>query len=69
MPDYGIARRDFPKGRAADLVKKLYQLDENIQVFLCHDYLLKKRQEYCCGSSVAEQKPNSLRYETAVMPL
>lgn len=59
MPDYGIARCDFTKGNAADLIdsfKKLYHLDENIWVFFCHDYLLKERQECCCESSIVEQK-------------
>ena len=63
MPDYGTARCDFPKGSAAvlfDSVKKLYQLDENIRVFLCHDYLPKDRQEYSCETSIAEQKNTNI---------
>jgi len=63
MPDYGTARCDFPKGSAADLfdsVKKLYQLDENTRVFLCHDYLPEDRQEYHCESSIAEQKHKNI---------
>ena len=68
MPDYGTARCDFPKGSAADLfdsVKKLYQLDENIRVFLCHDYLPKERQEYCCESNIAEQKNTNIHLNTS----
>lgn len=68
MPDYGTARCDFPKGSAADLfdsVKKLYQLDENIRVFLCHDYLSKERQEYCCESNIAEQKNTNIHLNTS----
>ena len=68
MPDYGTARCDFPKGSAAvlfDSVKKLYQLDENIRVFLCHDYLPKERQEYSCESSIAEQKNNNIHLNTS----
>lgn len=63
MPDYGTARCDFPKGSAAvlfDSVKKLYQLDENIRVFLCHDYLPKDRKEYSCETSIAEQKNTNI---------
>jgi glyoxylase-like metal-dependent hydrolase (beta-lactamase superfamily II) len=42
MPDYGTAHCDFPKGSASvlfDSVKRLYQLAENMRVFLFHDYL------------------------------
>ncbi|MFH7766989.1 MBL fold metallo-hydrolase [Acinetobacter sp. BSP-28] len=63
MPDYGTARCDFPKGSAAtlfDSVQKLYQLDENIRVFLCHDYLPAGRQQYQCESSIHEQKENNI---------
>jgi glyoxylase-like metal-dependent hydrolase (beta-lactamase superfamily II) len=41
MPDYGTGRCDFPKGSAADLyasVMRLYQLPDDTQVFVGHDY-------------------------------
>ena len=44
MPDYRTARCDFPKGSAAtlfDSVQALYQLDDQIRGFLCHDYYPK----------------------------
>ena len=59
MPDYGTARCDFPKGSASvlfDSVKKLYQLAENMRVFLCHDYLPEGRYQYSCESSIQAQK-------------
>jgi glyoxylase-like metal-dependent hydrolase (beta-lactamase superfamily II) len=63
MPDYGTARCDFPKGSAAtlfDSVQALYQLDDQIRVFLCHDYLPQGRQEYRCESSIQEQKNSNI---------
>ncbi|MAE73142.1 MAG: MBL fold metallo-hydrolase [Bdellovibrionaceae bacterium] len=42
MPDYGVARCDFPKGSAETLYRsvteKLYQLPESTRVYTAHDY-------------------------------
>jgi len=59
MPDYGTAHCDFPKGSASvlfDSVKRLYQLAENMRVFLCHDYLPEGRHQYSCESSIQAQR-------------
>lgn len=59
MPDYGTAHCDFPKGSASvlfDSVKRLYQLAENMRVFLCHDYLPEGRHQYSCESSIQVQR-------------
>ena len=63
MPDYGTARCDFPKGSASvlfDSVKRLYQLAENMRVFLCHDYLPEGRHQYRCESSIQAQKGTNI---------
>jgi len=63
MPDYGTARCDFPKGSASvlfDSVKMLYQLAENIRVFLCHDYLPEGRHQYRCESSIQAQRGTNI---------
>ena len=63
MPDYGTARCDFPKGSASvlfDSVKMLYQLAENIRVFLCHDYLPEGRYQYSCESSIQAQRGTNI---------
>lgn len=63
MPDYGTARCDFPKGSASvlfDSVKMLYQLADNIRVFLCHDYLPEGRHQYCCESSIQAQRGKNI---------
>lgn len=63
MPDYGTARCDFPKGSASvlfDSVKMLYQLAENIRVFLCHDYLPEGRHQYSCESSIQAQRGTNI---------
>jgi glyoxylase-like metal-dependent hydrolase (beta-lactamase superfamily II) len=59
MPDYGTAHCDFPKGSASvlfDSVKRLYQLAENMRVFLFHDYLPEGRHQYSCESSIQVQR-------------
>lgn len=41
MPDYGVARCDFPEGSANDLydsVAKLYRMPDETRVFTGHDY-------------------------------
>jgi glyoxylase-like metal-dependent hydrolase (beta-lactamase superfamily II) len=42
MPDFGTGRCDFPKGSATDLydsiTNKLYTLDDEVKVFVGHDY-------------------------------
>ena len=63
MPDYGTARCDFPKGSASvlfDSVKILYQLAENMRVFLCHDYLPEGRHQYSCESSIQAQRGTNI---------
>lgn len=63
MPDYGTARCDFPKGSAEvlfDSVQKLYQLNDQTRVFLCHDYLPKSRQTYQYETSIAAQKNTNI---------
>lgn len=63
MPDYGTARCDFPKGSAAILfesVQTLYQLPEDIRVFLCHDYLPEGRSEFICQTDIKSQKQRNI---------
>lgn len=41
MPDYGVARCDFPEGSADalyDSVQRLYRFPDATRVFTCHDY-------------------------------
>jgi glyoxylase-like metal-dependent hydrolase (beta-lactamase superfamily II) len=41
MPDYGVARCDFPGGSAEDLwnsIQRLYRLPDETRVFVGHDY-------------------------------
>ncbi|MCR4530577.1 MAG: MBL fold metallo-hydrolase [Proteobacteria bacterium] len=63
MPDYGTARCDFPKGSADILfesVRKLYQLPDQMRVFLCHDYKPIGRNEYQSETSIAAQKQTNI---------
>lgn len=63
MPDYGTARCDFPKGSADilfDSVQTLYQLPNEMRVFLCHDYLPNTRLEYVCQTDINTQKTHNI---------
>ena len=64
MPDYGTARCDFPKGSAGQLfdsVQTLYQLPENMRMFLCHDYLPEARHTYSCETDIKTQKTENIQ--------
>ena len=69
MPDFGSARCDFPLGSAADLydsVQKIYQLPDQMRMFMCHDYLPEGRTEYRCETSLAEQKASNKHLKLGV---
>ncbi len=68
-PRMGTARADFPGGSPVDLyqsIQKLYQLPDDTQIYLCHDYP-SQEEEPISKSSVGEQKTSNkmLRKETA----
>lgn len=47
MPDFGVGRCDFPGGGADTLfasIQRIYNLDENIKVFVGHDYKPNNRE-------------------------
>lgn len=63
MPDYGTARCDFPGGDAAMLyhsIQKLYTLDDDTRMFLCHDYLPEGRTQYQWQTTVGQQKAENI---------
>jgi glyoxylase-like metal-dependent hydrolase (beta-lactamase superfamily II) len=63
MPDYGVARADFPGGDARDLyrsIRKLFELPPRTRLFLCHDYLTEPRKEHCWQSTVTEQRERNV---------
>ncbi|NMP32496.1 MBL fold metallo-hydrolase [Thalassotalea sp. M1531] len=63
MPDSGSARCDFPDGSAALLyqsIQKIYQLDDNVKLYMCHDYQPNGREvAYYC--TVAQQKAENIQ--------
>lgn len=72
MPDYGSARCDFPKGSAADLydsVQTLYQLPDNVVLYLCHDYLPEGRENYQYKTNVMDQKKSNIHLHEGVEKL
>ncbi|TCM60267.1 glyoxylase-like metal-dependent hydrolase (beta-lactamase superfamily II) [Acinetobacter calcoaceticus] len=72
MPDYGTARCDFPQGSAAELydsVQKLYQLDPETRVYLCHDYLPESRTEYHFQTDIDTQKMQNIHIHHGVSKL
>lgn len=61
MPDFGVARCDFPKGSAEQLfdsvTKKIYTLPDDTRLFTAHDYQPGGRElkyEFTVGQSKAE---------------
>lgn len=62
MPDSGTARCDFPGGDAHILyrsVQRIYQLPDDTNIFMCHDYQPNGR-ELKYQTSVAEQKAQNI---------
>lgn len=69
MPDYGTARCDFPGGDAAQLyqsIHKIFALDGDTRLFLCHDYKAPNRDYYAWETTVAEQKANNLHIKEGI---
>lgn len=62
MPDYGVARTDFPGGDAAALYRslgRLLALPDQTRLYLCHDYLPSSgRAEHAWVLSAAEARGN-----------
>ncbi|WP_040552035.1 MBL fold metallo-hydrolase [Rheinheimera nanhaiensis] len=62
MPDAGTARCDFPGGDAHVLyrsIQRIYQLPDDTQIFMCHDYQPNGR-ELKYQTSVLEQKTQNI---------
>lgn len=72
MPDYGTARCDFPKGSAAalyDSVQTLFQLADDMRVFLCHDYLPEGREKFICETDIQTQKAENIHIHEGIAKL
>jgi len=69
MPDYGTARCDFPGGNAAELyrsVQNLYELPDDTNLYLCHDYLTGDRTQHKWQTTVGEQKSHNIHINYGV---
>ncbi|MEH6445618.1 MAG: MBL fold metallo-hydrolase [Oceanospirillaceae bacterium] len=69
MPDFGTARCDFPGGDAAILyrsIKKIFALDDNIRLFMCHDYKAPGRDEYACETTVGAEREHNIHVGNGV---
>ncbi len=63
MPDFGTARCDFPGGSAETMyqsTQKIFELPDEMRMFMCHDYLPEGRTEYQWETTVGEQKNNNI---------
>ena len=63
MPDYGTARTDFPGGDARTLyqsIERILSLPADTRLFMCHDYGTRDRPEFCCETSVEEQRTENI---------
>lgn len=68
MPDTGTARCDFPAGDAGtlyDSIQKLYLLDDQVNMHLCHDYPPQGRTPVS-SVTVGEQKTQNIHVHTGV---
>lgn len=68
MSDTGSARCDFPAGDAEvlyDSVQKLYQLGDEVRMYLCHDYVTEGRevQPY---TTVGEQRLHNIHLHQGI---
>jgi glyoxylase-like metal-dependent hydrolase (beta-lactamase superfamily II) len=69
MPDYGTARCDFPGGDARSLYRssrRLFALPDATRLFLCHDYKAPGRDNFCCQTTVAEQRAGNVHAHEGV---
>lgn len=69
MPDYGTARCDFPDGDARALyrsIQRLFGLPGETHLFLCHDYKTPGRDEFCCETTVAEQRASNVHVREGI---
>ncbi|MBJ7536606.1 MBL fold metallo-hydrolase [Marinomonas transparens] len=69
MPDYGTARCDFPGGNANTLyhsIQKIFALDDNTRLFMCHDYKAPNRETYAWETTVAEQKASNQHIRSGI---
>ncbi len=68
MPDTGTARCDFPDGDAGvlyDSIQKLFALDDQVNMHLCHDYPPADRAPVSTVT-VAEQRANNIHVHTGI---
>jgi glyoxylase-like metal-dependent hydrolase (beta-lactamase superfamily II) len=69
MPDYGVARADFPGGDAATLfrsIRKILALPATARIFVGHDYLPPGRTEFRWESTVAEQRAHNVQVRDGI---
>ncbi len=69
MPDFGTARCDFPRGSAAamyDSIQKIFELPDEMRMFMCHDYLPEGRSDYRYETSITEQKRSNIHIKEGV---
>ncbi len=69
MPDFGTARTDFPGGSAEQLyhsIQKIFALQGDTRLFMCHDYKAPGRDEFAWETSVKEQRDNNIHINKSI---
>ena len=67
-PDYGSARCDFPGGDAGalyDSVRRLFELPDELLVYLCHDYP-ERDQEVTTVTTIGEQRAGNVHLRDGI---
>ena len=69
MPDYGVARADFPGGDARQLyrsIRRLLDLPSQTRLFMCHDYKAPGRDVYLWETTVAEERAKNVQIRDGI---
>lgn len=69
MPDYGVARTDFPGGDAATLyrsIRKILDLPPETKIYVGHDYLPDGRAAFAWETTVADQRARNVQIHDGV---
>ncbi len=69
MPDYGMARADFPGGDARQLyrsIRRLLSLPDEARLFLCHDYKAPGRDEFVWETTIGAERSTNVHARDGV---
>ena len=69
MPDFGTARCDFPGGDPGvlyDSIQRLFNLPDEMRMFLCHDYKAPGRDFFAWETTVRDQRVHNVHIRQGI---